>query len=113
MASTSRAPCSIPGCGALCIGGRCDKHLRPVWQKPKKGNDYSHLYNDRRWKEERVLFLQQNPCCVDCAKKNIVRLATVVDHIKPHRGDLQLFWDWVNWQGLCKWHHNSKTSKGL
>jgi len=33
--------------------------------------------------------------------------ANVVDHIKPHRGDRDLFWDSDNWQSLCKIHHDS------
>lgn len=35
--------------------------------------------------------------------------ATVVDHIKPHRGDQRLFWDEDNWQALCKECHDRKT----
>lgn len=37
--------------------------------------------------------------------------ATVVDHIKPHRGDKALFWDEHNWQPLCKKCHDTKTGK--
>lgn len=33
-------------------------------------------------------------------------LASVVDHITPHRGDYALFWDQANWQSLCAPHHN-------
>lgn len=36
--------------------------------------------------------------------------AKVVDHIKPHRGDKELFWDSTNWQSLCKRHHDIKTA---
>ncbi|WP_323784771.1 HNH endonuclease signature motif containing protein [Thalassovita sp.] len=32
--------------------------------------------------------------------------ATVVDHIKAHRGDERLFWDRTNWQPLCAPCHN-------
>ncbi|WP_232215691.1 HNH endonuclease signature motif containing protein [Paracoccus sp. J55] len=32
--------------------------------------------------------------------------ATLVDHIKPHRGDKALFWNWNNWQALCTPCHN-------
>lgn len=34
-------------------------------------------------------------------------MATVVDHIKPHRGNQKLFWDKENWQSLCTKCHNS------
>lgn len=36
--------------------------------------------------------------------------ATVVDHIVPHCGNQQLFWDTDNWQPLCKKHHDRKTA---
>jgi len=35
--------------------------------------------------------------------------AVVVDHITPHRGNETLFWDKVNWQGLCLSCHSRKT----
>lgn len=34
-------------------------------------------------------------------------MATVVDHIVPHRGDPVLFWDERNWQPLCKRCHDA------
>jgi 5-methylcytosine-specific restriction protein A len=32
--------------------------------------------------------------------------ASVVDHIKPHKGDYELFWDADNHQALCKPCHD-------
>ena len=32
-----------------------------------------------------------------------------MDHIRAHNGDLRLFWDRSNWQGLCKPCHSRKT----
>jgi 5-methylcytosine-specific restriction protein A len=69
-------------------------------------HEYAHLY-DRRWRKQRAYFLQANPLCVMCQAQGFVTSATVVDHIKPHRGDLTLFWDANNWQSLCKHHHDS------
>ena len=40
---------------------------------------------------------------------NRKRTETVVDHIVPHRGDQQLFWNQSNWQALCKPCHDHKT----
>jgi 5-methylcytosine-specific restriction protein A len=34
-----------------------------------------------------------------------------VDHIVPHKGDMRLFWDPRNHQGLCERCHNSKTAR--
>ncbi len=40
-----------------------------------------------------------------------ITLATVVDHIKPHKGDERLFFDINNLQPLCKPCHDRKTAK--
>lgn len=40
-----------------------------------------------------------------------VVLAEIVDHIKPHRGDMALFWDSDNWQSLCKHCHDSHKQR--
>jgi 5-methylcytosine-specific restriction protein A len=37
--------------------------------------------------------------------------ATVVDHIKPHRGNQESFWDSDNWRAMCKRCHDIKTVK--
>jgi len=39
-------------------------------------------------------------------------LAMIVDHIIPHKGDMDLFWNKANWQSLCERHHNIKSAKG-
>lgn len=57
---------------------------------------------DSKWRKARLEFLAANPTCRYCAAP-----ATVVDHIKPHRGDMKLFWSRSNWQPLCAHHHNS------
>ena len=53
--------------------------------------------------------VESNPFCVKCYEEGHITMATVVDHIKPHRGDQKLFWDRSNWQPLCEHHHNVKT----
>jgi 5-methylcytosine-specific restriction protein A len=61
----------------------------------------------RRWNKLRRLFLAHNPLCRFCERAGRITLATVVDHITPHRGDRELFWDQSNWQPLCKRCHDS------
>ena len=53
-----------------------------------------------------------HPLAVDWFKEHDghVMLAEVVDHIIPHRGDMMLFWDSRNWQGLTKADHDRKTA---
>lgn len=39
-----------------------------------------------------------------------MRAAEVTDHIIPHRGGIDLFWNRDNWQSLCKRCHDRKTA---
>ena len=64
---------------------------------------------DSKWRKARERFLKCHPLCVQCQREGRLVKATVVDHIKPHRGDPILFWDERNWQPLCKHHHDVKT----
>jgi len=41
-----------------------------------------------------------------CTKQGRVTAATDVDHIEPHKGDEQKFWNQDNWQSLCGPHHD-------
>ena len=58
------------------------------------------------WQKARAEYLMFHPECVVCGAP-----ATVVDHITPHRGTKELFWDWRNWQSLCAHHHNSAKQR--
>lgn len=59
-----------------------------------------------KWQKAREAFLRENPLCVMCTAQGVVTVATVVDHITPHRGDQSLFWRRSNWQSLCSTHHS-------
>lgn len=94
---------------------------------------------DGRWRKARAAWLHDHPLCVECEAEGQLPMllfqiivavtlgivivnspgagrltpATVVDHVVPHRGDKDLFWDSEeNWQGLCTAHHNAKTARG-
>lgn len=64
----------------------------------------------RKWRTARIAFLSEpaNHICKVCGDA----IATEVDHITPHRGDLKLFWRRSNWQGACKPCHSRKTARG-
>lgn len=64
-----------------------------------------------RWQKRRALFLIKNPLCAACLARGVTRLATTVDHIKPHNGNSELMWDESNWQSLCTADHNRKIAK--
>ena len=78
---------------------------------PTAAEKWPHLYNTRRWRRARRVFLTESPNCTMCRDHGIIAPAIEVDHIKPHRGDSVLFWDVDNWQGLCPFHHRSIKSR--
>jgi 5-methylcytosine-specific restriction endonuclease McrA len=60
---------------------------------------------DHRWRKESKAFLAVNPWCVNLGD-GCTLIATLVDHIIPHRGDMGLFWrSHDNWQSLCSHCH--------
>ncbi|KTT19076.1 HNH endonuclease [Pseudomonas parafulva] len=60
-----------------------------------------------KWQKARERYLGANPLCAYCAKIGRTTAASIVDHVVPHRGDRDLFWNQDNWQPLCKPCHNS------
>lgn len=83
----------------------------------KRAPDYRPSASQRgyggRWQRLRANYLARHPLCEECLNEGRTVMATVVDHIDPHRGDKELFYNEDNWQSLCTRHHNSKTGKGL
>jgi len=86
---------------------RCDKHkhIERKQQDRQRGSSTQRGYGSR-WQSARTGFLNHNPDCTQCGST-----ATVVDHIVPHKGDNDLFWDRSNWQPLCKRCHDAKTAR--
>lgn len=101
-------PCSYPGCNQLVTSGRCEKHMRQDRQRidKQRGTAAQRGYNSR-WRRYREQYLREYPLCAECEKPTP---ATVVDHIIPHKGNKQLFWDPDNHQPLCKSCHDRKTA---
>lgn len=111
----NRAPkvCAQPGCPELTLSGRCEKHQQErVRRYDKARGTAAERGYDERWRSARVDYLRRNSLCVICKMNRRMTPATVVDHIKPHRGDMKLFWNVDNWQSLCTFHHNAKTARG-
>ncbi len=65
-----------------------------------------------RWQRASKAYLNEHPCCEceECKRTGAVVEATVVDHVIPHRGDMELFWDEANWCAMSKPHHDRKTA---
>jgi 5-methylcytosine-specific restriction enzyme A len=70
---------------------------------------HKRLYGLKRWLRLSRRFRRVNPLCVECAAAGRTVAAQVVDHIRPHKGDETLFWDWKNLQSLCGSCHSAKT----
>lgn len=85
---------------------------------PSLNTDLPRLSSSQRgygaqWQRLRLVILAEQPVCRGFTKdgKRCHEPATEVDHIKPHKGDMELFWDMTNLQGLCKSCHSRKTAK--
>lgn len=114
MARRPRKACAKPGCPELVDAGvtYCDRHRRQRYKREdeQRGTAHQRGYT-RAWAKARKRYLAANPICVECDKEGRLTPATEVDHIEPHKGDRDLFWDESNWQSLCKSHHSSKTAR--
>ena len=67
----------------------------------------ARLYDTPRWRKQSRRFLDTHPLCVLCAKVGRDTPSNTVDHIIPHKGNLDLFWDEGNWQSVCPMCHNA------
>ena len=67
--------------------------------------EYRKLYRTSRWLARRKQQLQAEPLCRICQVMGIVPVATVADHVEPHRGDRALFFGGPL-QSLCAGHHS-------
>ena len=113
--------CAEPGCGVLVERGRCSTHARSVDLARGSRHERGYTY---RWTLAAARFRERYPLCgmrpdgrppvlSACYDGGRVTLATVVDHVMPHRGSPSLFWDEGNWQSLCAACHAHKTASGL
>jgi 5-methylcytosine-specific restriction protein A len=108
--------CKHPACGKLIdMAGYCDSHQAiqdklDAERRKNRTHNYSKMYGSE-WRKVRNTYLKANPLCVVCFAKCLIVPANVVDHIKPHKGDKNLFWDEDNYQPLCKPCHDAKTAK--
>lgn len=106
MPRKPKKPCRHPRCPKLTDGLYCEEH--EALHRGDGESSSKRGYN-RQWQKARARYLKAHPLCVQCMKEGKAVTATVVDHVKPHRGDPVLFWDEKNWQSLCKPCHDKKT----
>ena len=111
MPRKPKKPCKYPGCPELTEGNYCKAHQKEIDREYNSSRPYKKLYNSSRWQDLRRYVLNKQPLCVECLKNNRITPATVVDHIEPHKGNEDLFYDINNLQSLCKSCHDRKTVK--
>lgn len=70
---------------------------------------WKYLYNRTAWKKMRLAHLRAYPLCVQCLQDGKSVAATIVDHVEPHKGNVEVFFTLDNLQSLCKMHHDRKT----
>jgi 5-methylcytosine-specific restriction protein A len=112
MPLSAPRPCSTPGCPELVRGrARCEGHTRQV--EAQRGTATERGY-DALWRAYRLTFLRANPICVICLAEKPARVtpATVVDHVRAHKGNRALFWDVRNHRAVCKPHHDERVDEG-
>jgi 5-methylcytosine-specific restriction endonuclease McrA len=68
-------------------------------------------YKTSNWQRMRLSQLSRQPLCKFCHKAGIVTEANTVDHVMPHRGKMDLFFDKGNLQSLCKSCHSSQKQR--
>lgn len=106
-----KRPCSKIGCNNLTRERYCEAHKQEQNQYDRNRGSAASRGYDSKWRKYRIAFLAKHPLCVECQKIGIVRAATVVDHITPHKGNKILFWDKNNHQPLCASCHSAKTAR--
>lgn len=67
---------------------------------------YRKLYGTSAWSRLRYAHLSCEPFCRFCRKGGVIRVAEVVDHVEPHKGDRAMFFDANNLQSLCRPCHD-------
>lgn len=98
-------------CGAVVpYGTRCSCQIQRDQARKQKSDRRRPTARQRgydaTWEKDRAAFLKANPSCVHCGAPS-----TIVDHIKPHRGDRRLFLAPSNRQALCTTCHSSTKQR--
>ena len=107
-----QTPCRFPRCAKTTIrkSGYCLTHEKQTSKSYEATRETAVQRGyTGRWNRARKAYLNGNPLCVLCLSEGRTTGANVVDHIKPHKGDQDLFWDEDNWQAVCDLCHRQKS----
>jgi 5-methylcytosine-specific restriction protein A len=70
---------------------------------------HKRWYKTARWQKLRARQLEAHPLCAMCQPRRVT-VATVCDHVQPHRGNVIRFWSGP-FQSLCAPCHNSEKQR--
>lgn len=107
MPLATKRPCSISGCNNAAIkNGKCKEHARE-YNYSLTNREFQWMYHTKDWKVLKTNQLRKQSWCNSCSSTRFLQ----VDHIIPHNGDAEKFFDQNNLQTLCRGCHSSKTAK--
>lgn len=75
------------------------------------GRNFKNWYGSKIWQRLRYYQLRKEPFCRFCKDRGDLVAGHAVDHIKPHKGEWDLFSDPSNLQTLCKTCHNGAKQR--
>jgi 5-methylcytosine-specific restriction enzyme A len=78
-------------------------------QPPARERPWRQWYQLERWRRLRRYQLRREPLCAMCLDRGRVTLATIADHVEPHRGNWNKFLT-GKLQSLCKPCHDRDKS---
>lgn len=74
-------------------------------------DEYRLWYGTAKWRRLSKWKKAVNPLCEYCQQAGWITKTEVVDHIVPHKGDINLFYDSSNLRSSCKRCHDSIAKK--
>jgi 5-methylcytosine-specific restriction protein A len=84
------------------------KKVQREYDKERDQTEERQWIHSTRWRKASKLFLDQHSLCTECERQERLTPAYLVDHIEPHCGSYEKFWNEENWQGLCNACHEEK-----
>lgn len=81
------------------------KSERDYDQRRARESETRRLYWTARWRSIAKAQINEHPLCIMCESEGVIEAATICDHVIPHRGDVDLFWNGER-QSLCASHHS-------
>jgi 5-methylcytosine-specific restriction enzyme A len=80
-------------------------------QRSPEARAWQHWYRMPAWRQKRARQLAEQPWCVMCWEEGRRVRASVADHVVPHKGDPEAFWQGAL-QSMC-WTHHSRDKQRI